>query len=156
MSGPCTQSDTVEEEEQKMSDDESQTVTEVPITVTFDSTLPVASRFSWSPNTPPDVVASLPAVTNGSPVYALIFTLESPNSPGARWPDAPVLWINENVPPPPPPTAIMPIRNETQFVVGVTNTNTTGEQQRFRFEVRVHYNGTAFKSVDPEVVLDPP
>jgi hypothetical protein len=132
------------------------TVTQVPITVTFDSALPVASRFSWSPESPPDVVASLPAATNGSAVYALIVTLESPNSPGAKWPPAPVSWFNENVPPSPPADALMPSVTDDKFVVGIHNTNQTTGDLKFRFEVSVNYNGTTFKSVDPEVVLKPP
>jgi hypothetical protein len=138
-----------------MIDNDSQAATQVPITVTFDATQPEGSRFTWSPNAPP-VVASLPVVTNGSSSYALVFTLVSPNSPGAVWSAAPMSWRDGDPPPPADADSIMPSPGANQFMVGVKNTNQRNEPEKFGFKVSVDYNGSAFTSPDPEVVLQPP
>lgn len=131
-------------------------VNPIEITVTFDANQAAGNRFAWSPAGPPNPVANLAAVTDGSSVYALVFTLQSPNSPGATWPPAPVVWSDSLMPPPPPPGTTMPTPGSGQFVVGVDNQNMGGSPETFGFQLAVHYNGTTFVSPDPEIVLQPP
>ena len=120
------------------------------INVTFDPTDP-DHEFTFSEQLP----VQLPAFTNGTSMYALVFTLDPRHADGATWASNPMDWGAQGVPPPIPHQADMPFVNANQFVIGVNNTNTTNEPQSFGFEVTVEFNGP-HTSTDPEIVLQPP
>jgi hypothetical protein len=121
------------------------------INVTFDPTQP-GQEFTWGEPLP----VQLPAVTNDTSMYALVFTLNPQNAEGATWAPNPMDWGEQGVPPPIPRQADMPFMNANQFVIGIDNTNTENQPKKFGFEVSVEYNGNRYTSHDPEVVLQPP
>ena len=122
------------------------------VSVTFDPGT-LGHEFQWQPGVFP---LSLPAVSNGTSMYALVFTLDAPNAPGAKWPADAMDWVDQRSPPSVPGTANIPSGDDTHLVVGIDNNNAGNQPLTFGFKVRVEFDNLVFTSADPEVVLQPP